>query len=161
VPAGAAGGTITGAEALVLRYADGAHNAETLLADPATGDLVIVTKIGGAGIAGAYRIPADTRPGAPVTIGRAGDVNVDPGELITGGDVSADGSVVVLRTYLHVLVWDRQPGQSIAQALAGQPCRAPAPLERQGEAVALDPDGRGYATVSEGDHPAVNRFRLP
>lgn len=83
------------------------------------------------------------------------------GQLVTGGDVSPDGSLVALRTYGQVLVWDRAPGQSVADALAGRACQAPAPAELQGEALAFTPDGRGYATLSEGVNPALNRFHLP
>lgn len=157
---GAAGGTITGVEAIDLTYADGPHNAEALLTDPVTGDLFIVTKVV-TGTAGAYRIPAGSGPGAPVTMARAGDVGVPAGSLVTGGDVSPDGSLVALRTYSAVLLWDRAEGQTVAEALAGRPCEAPRPVESQGEAVAFTADGKGYVTVSEGAHPAVNAFHVP
>lgn len=156
---GTTGGTVADVEALHLTYADGPHNAETLLADPVTGDLFIVTKVFD-GTAGAYRISAGVAAGASVTITRAGHVAVRAGQLITGGDVSPDGSLVALRTYTSVLVWDRAKGQSVAEALAKPPCSAPAPTEPQGEALAFEPDGRGYITVSEGANPALNRFRL-
>jgi hypothetical protein len=157
---GAAGGTITGVEAIPLTYADGPHNAEALLADPVTGDLFIVTKVV-TGTAGAYRIPAGSGPGAPVTMVRAGDVAVPAGSLVTGGDVSPDGSLVALRTYSAVLLWDRAEGQTVAEALAGRPCEAQRAVESQGEAIAFAADGKGYVTVSEGAHPAVNGFYLP
>jgi hypothetical protein len=154
-------GTIAGVDALTLSYADGPHDAEALLADPVTGDLFVVTKAWDGAAAGAYRIPADASPGTPAVMARAGDVAVARGELVTGGDVAADGSVVALRTYTSVLLWDRAEGRSVAEALAGTPCSAPAPAEVQGEALALDPDGRGYVTVSEGVGSPIHRFRLP
>ena len=55
---------------------------------------------------------------------RAADVGLGDGRLITGGDVSPEGSVVGLRTYTEVLLWDRGPGQTVPEALAGQPCTA-------------------------------------
>jgi hypothetical protein len=161
VAPGGAGGSIVGVEALPLTYADGARDAEALLADPVTGDLFVVSKEWGGGPTGAYRIPAGSAAGEPVTMARAGDVAVTPGELVTGGDVSPDGSLVALRTYGEVLLWDRGPDQTVAEALSGTPCAAPVEAEAQGEAVALDPDGRGYVTVSEGQNPRINRFRLP
>ena len=33
--------------------------------------------------------------------------------------------------------------------------------ERQGEAIALHPDGRGYTTLSERESATRNDFRLP
>jgi hypothetical protein len=92
---------------------------------------------------------------------RAGEVAVPEGHIVTGGDVSADGSLVAVRTYTGVYLWDRAPGQAVPEALAAEPCAAPAALERQGESVAFLADGRGYVTVSEGEHPPLHVFRLP
>ena len=49
----------------------------------------------------------------------------------------------------------------IADALAGEPCEAASAPERQGEAIALHPDGRGYTTLSERESATRNDFRLP
>jgi hypothetical protein len=157
----APGAPIAGAEALTLAYADGPRDAETLLADPVSGDLFVVSKQWDLGPTGAYRVPADAAPGAPVTMERAATVALPATDLVTGGDVSADGSLVVLRTYGSVLAWDRAPDQTVAEALTAEPCTAPVVAEAQGEAVALAPGGRGYATVSEGQNPPINWFRLP
>jgi hypothetical protein len=162
VPAGGLpAGTTAAAEVLTLTYADGPRDAETLLADPSTGDLFVVGKTWDAGSVGVYRIPADAAPGNPVAMERVGEVPALAGEMVTGGDVSVDGSLVALRTYFGVQVWDRGPGQTVADALAGEPCEAPAPLEVQGEALAFTPDGRGYVTIAEGGSPRVHRFHLP
>ena len=156
VPQGAAGGALEGVEALTLTYADGAQDAEALLADPVTGDLFVVTKVL-VGPAGVYRVPAGAGGGTTVAMDKEGDV---AGSLVTGGDMSPDGSVIGLRTYTSVLLWDRAPGQSVPEALAGPPCTAPSAAEPQGEALAIATDGRGYVTVSEGANPAIHVFRL-
>ena len=161
VPPGAVGGELAGAEALTLTYADGPRDAETLLADPVTGDLWVVSKEWAGGPAGAYPVPAGAAPGDPLAMVREGDVAGTAGALVMGGDISPDGSVVGLRTYTAVMLWDRAPGQTVAEALAGPPCTAPSAAEPQGEALALAADGRGYITVSEGANPPVNVFRLP
>jgi hypothetical protein len=160
VPAGPAGGALADVEALTLTYSDGARDAETLLSDPVSSDLFVVSKQL-VGRPGAYRIPGGAEPGGTLTMARVSDVGVDPGTLITGGDVSVDGSVVALRTYTGVLLFPRADDQTVSDALAGTPCEAPAPAEAQGEALAFDPDGRGYVTISEGVNPAINHFRLP
>jgi hypothetical protein len=157
---GKAGGTIDGVLALTLRYADGPHDAEALLADPVSGDLVIVTKTPD-GTSGAYPIPEGAAPGRTITLQRAAAVAVPKGQLVTSGDVSPDGSLIALRTYRKILVWDRAEGQPVAEALTGRPCEAPAPTERQGEALAFMPDGKGYVTLSEGKNQPINRFHLP
>ena len=153
-------GTIADVERLTLTYADGPHDAETLLADPVTGDLFVVTKQWDGKASGVYRIPADASPSAPVAMERVGEVPAVEGQLATGGDVSVDGSMVVLRTYGKVLVFGRPEGQTVAEALAGEPCEAQAPAETQGEAIAFAPGGRGYVTIAEAEKPHVNWLRL-
>jgi hypothetical protein len=150
-----------GVEALTLTYADGARDAETLLADPVSGDLFVVSKQWDGAPAGVYRIPADPPAGATVAMERVGDAAVPDGELATGGDVSADGSLVAIRTYQSVLLWDRAPDQTVAEALAGEPCKGAATAELQGESVAFLPSGEAYVTVSEGESPPINVFALP
>jgi hypothetical protein len=161
--AGSAGGTITDVQALDLTYADGPRDAETLLADPVSGDLFVVSKQWDGNPTGVYRVPAGAvrDPDAPVVMEREGDVAGLPVQLVTGGDVARDGSLVALRTYLGVLLWDRRPGETVPEALRRPPCGAPAALEPQGEAIAFAADGRGYVTISEGQSPPIHRFALP
>jgi hypothetical protein len=163
VPPGATGGTITDVRALDLSYADGPRDAETLLADPVSGDLFVVSKQWDGRPTGVYRVPADAvrDPDAPVVMEREGDVAGLPVQLVTGGDVAPDGSLVALRTYLGVLLWDRRPGETVPQALSRSPCGAPAALEPQGEAIAFAAGGRGCVTISEGENPPIHRYGLP
>ena len=78
--------------------------------------------------------------------------------LATGGDISRDGTLIAIRTYGGVWVWQRPASASMADVFATQPCEATSAVEQQGEAVAFDPDGTGYTTVSEGESPALNHF---
>ena len=151
---------------LTLHYPTGPVDAEALLVDPVTGDLVIVGK----------------RPrSAPVfaadaaAIADGGDVQLrqvatldaaptggPPGPLglVTGGDVSPDGSVVLLRTYLSVAAYPRPEGEPLAAAFAGMPCAAPRADEPQGEAVGFLADGSAYVTISEGTAQPINRVAV-
>jgi hypothetical protein len=133
------------AESFELHYPDGAHDAEALMVDPVADDLVIVTKVPG-GDSALYTTPA----AAPGALRLAGGINLGPGQLVTAGDISAAGDTIVLRTYTGVFVWSRGPGEAIATALGRAPCAAPAPADRQGEAIALVPAGTAYLTTSEG-----------
>ena len=170
------GGTLAGAEALELTYPSGSVDAEALLVDPVTGDLIVVTKVI-EGTSTILRAAADDLvPGAPITMEEAGTVTVTdpgpvdgatfPGTLVTGADISPDGSVVVLRTYKEVLVHARPEGASVAEALAGEPCAVPVPGEPQGEAVAVTGAGDALVTISElgptpaGDPLPVHRIAL-
>ncbi len=141
-----------------LRYPDGRHNAEALLRDPVSGDLVVVTKRR-SGRARIY-VARDPAAGATTTMRRRGSVEVDDGEEVTAGDVSADGRTIVLRTYTSAYVWTRRPGERVAAALKRTPCTAGAGLaaEGQGEALALAADGRAFYTVPEGPTPPIRRY---
>jgi hypothetical protein len=145
------------ADRLQLRYPDGAHDAEALLVDPLRGDLVIVTKVLGA--AGAYRASARLPAGSLTTLRAGPAINLS---LVTAGDVSADGRVVVLRSYDRVAVWIRRGRERLTTTLRRAPCLSRTSLagEGQGEAIALDRHGTSFLTVAEGS-PAVLRRYVP
>lgn len=166
--------TLAGIERLTLRYPDGAHDAETLIVDPVSGDLIIVTKdAGGSQI---FRATGRLDANSTATLELVGRIDVSQlkrrtefpadapplaragGALATGGDISPSGDLIVIRTYSAVWMWSRAPGQSIGEALTAPPCEASSAAEQQGEAIAFDADGRGYVTVSEGEHPALHHF---
>ena len=145
------------ADELTFTYPDGAHDAETFVVDPVTGDLFIVTKnwslIGRSAV---YRAPAGLAAGSKTVLQKVGEVNAPRTSLLTGGDVSPDGSLVAIRSYTAVRLYQRAPGQTIAGALTTKPCTGPRPNERQGEAVGFSVDGGSYATISEGTNPVLH-----
>lgn len=150
-------------EELRITYPDGAHDAETLLVDPADGGLYVVTK-DDSGPSALYRYPAPIRARAVVTLERLVAIpGTDRNEMWqrtpTGGDIAADGGRVALRLYHQVWLWPRAPGQALSEAIAAEPCVASQQEEHQGEAIAFDPDGRGYLTISEGLRPPIWSFR--
>jgi len=159
--AGGGPGATAQARRIVLRYPDGAHDAEALLVDPSSGTVVIVTKDYG----GVARVYVAGRPStdSATTMRRAGRVRLGVGDAVTAGDVSANGRTIVLRTYQRAFVWSRQPGTSIASAMRRRPCAARGDLlrEGQGEALALSQDGRAFYTVPEGGRPALRRYAPP
>lgn len=164
-PTVGASGTIAlgGVEALRLRYPDGAHNAEALLADPQTGELVIVEKTSSGGTARVYRAPAGLQAGSLTTMSLAGTLSLPTGSthLVTGADLSADGTQLAVRTYARVLLWNRDPAGTLWAPFATTPCTGPLPSESQGEAIAFHPNGRGYVTVSEGSNQQLHNYTAP
>lgn len=145
-------------DAFDLTYPDGPHDAETLLVDPATGDVYIVTKeVLGESVVFFAAAPAhgDRLELVAVDSLSFGSAALLGGRLITGGDVAPDGGQVILRSYDRAFVFRRWPGSPLATSFATEPCRVPIAAEPQGEAVAFTPDGRGYVTVSEGPRPAI------
>lgn len=147
-----------GVAALRLRYPDGAHDAEALVVDPRTGALVIIEKTSAGGDARVYSAPAGLRAGGLTTLGLVGRLALPAGSLnvVTGADLSADGTQLAVRTYTQVLLWNRPLGASLWAPFARPPCAGPTPMELQGEAVAFLANGRGYVTVSEGANPVLH-----
>ena len=167
--------TLADVERLTLHYPDGPHDAETLMIDPVSGDLIIVTKdTAGAEV---FRVAGTLDANAAATLELVGRIDFGSlkrrvafpddapvlarvgGAFATGGDISPSGDMIAIRTYSAVWLWSRSPGQSIGEALARAPCEAATAAEKQGEAIAFDADGRGYVTSSEGEHPALHHFR--
>lgn len=121
-----------------VRYADGPHNAEALVMDPASGRLLILTKelLGGA----VYQLPDDL--GAdPVATARQVPGARLPG-LVTDAAALPGGGEVAIRTYTHVFVF-AVPGW-------GQQASAPLPEQRQGESLTVASDGTRLLVGTEG-----------
>jgi hypothetical protein len=148
-----ASGTTAPAKRMELRYPDGPHDAETLLVDPRSGQVVVVTKEL-SGRSGIY-----VARGSQETLRLAGHIDFGLAGLATGGDVSADGRVIAIRTYGNVFAWRHTPGTSLVAALRRKPCVSPTPLrEGQGEALALTRNGGAFYTVPEGEHATIRRY---
>lgn len=150
--------TLSRAAVHPFTYAEGRLDAEAVLVDIDGTEAVVITK----GIdfpSGIYRIPLQGGDGDATVLERVADFTV--GEPVSGADLSADGAVVAVRTPTRVLLFDRAPGADLAESLSGTPCEAPSAPERQGEAIALHPDGRGYTTLSARESTARHEFRVP
>jgi hypothetical protein len=135
------------------------HNVETLLADPVTGDILLVTK-DYAGETYIFRKQPPHVDGEFSTLEAAGalDFSTKPlsGNATTAGDVSPLGDLIVVRTYTtQAYVWRRDATMNVAEALAGEPCEVELPAERQGETIAFSADGASFFTISEGTNQPI------
>ena len=154
---------LDGVDRITLVYPDGAHNAETLLVDPLTADVFIVTK-STKGDSRVFRAPAPLAAGAAVTMkdtGVALRFGVPPlggDERATAGDISVRGDKIVVRTRSSAFLWRRSEGQTVTQAMTGVPCPVPLRTEPQGEAFGFAADDSGYYTTSEGKGEPIYWF---
>jgi hypothetical protein len=164
----APGVALSGVERIDLNYPDSTYDAEALLVDPRSGDLVIVTK-SPLGMSHLMVAPAAALVnGSTVTLRDDGiiqiippvKVSTFPGTWVTGVDISSDGSLILLRTYQAVLAFTRASGQSVTDALHGQSSNAPQTDETQGEANAIASDTSRYITISEGVHEPIHSFAI-
>lgn len=121
-----------------VTYRDRPHDAETLLADPTSTRLWIVTKQLAHGRL--YELP-DRLSRSEVNVARP--VHQEGG-LVTDGAVSPDGSRYVLRDYLNARILDGLPQGTLAETVF-------LPLQPQGEAVTWTSDGRALLIASERD----------
>lgn len=131
-------------EKVTLKYPGGARDAESLMVDPISGDIFIVSKRDS--INTLYRLPA----------GKFGEGEVELEELIklpftsaTAADISADGSQILVKNYTEIYYWKRKEGESIEQAMSREPTQLPYSPEPQGEAIGFRPDGKVFYTLSE------------
>ncbi|MCA9597584.1 MAG: hypothetical protein KC776_29925 [Myxococcales bacterium] len=155
--------TLAGATAFGLRYSDDAvHDAETLMFDPVSRSLYIVTKTT-IGKSGVYRLALPLSTAHDNIAQLVGDIDTPSNgergsERATGGDISSDGGLVVVKTYTRVYLWPRTKGVTVEQALSTEPCPGAVAKEEQGEAVGFAADGSGYFTASEGKHQPLYFF---
>jgi hypothetical protein len=75
----------------------------------------------------------------------------------TAGDISPDGSEVIVRGYANASLWSRPVGGDIGDAFAGPATSVQILSEPQGEAIGFDTDG-SYYTTSEDLHQPIYYF---
>ncbi|RSD22800.1 esterase-like activity of phytase family protein [Amycolatopsis eburnea] len=133
-----------------LTYPDGQHDTEALLMDKSGTPYLITKDI--LGEARVYRPSGPMASPGPTNLEKVGSLKIQTTDtqggpvgsigsvLVTGGASMADGSVVALRTYTDAYVYAVPDGDLLA-ALQRNPVRIPLPGEKQGEAIAFDPDG--------------------
>ena len=144
--------TISDVETIMLRYPDGHLDAETLLVDPVTGDLYVVTKR--STTVHVYRAPFPQSTSAPVMMEPVTTLTLDPvpgagdpAQGAVGGDIAPSGLETLIKTYTKMFLWTRSAPD--APLFSHAPTAVPYTVEPQGEAVAWAADGSGYFTLSE------------
>lgn len=137
---------------ITLQFPFGRSDAETLMLDPLTGDIYLVTKGNSPVIVLRAPAPLSTTDEIlmePVTTLTLAHVSGTPssGQGAVGGDISPSGLEVLIKTYNRVYYWHRASGES--SFFGNSPVVLPYTREPQGEAIAWADDAGGYFTVSE------------
>lgn len=146
--------TFSGVDRFILNYPEGLHDAETLMVDPITGDVVIATKASGTTRVYKANLNALT-PGGEATMKLVAAIGFD---VASGGDISPDGSQIAIRNEFRAVLWTRCAGQSLGDALDPEPVTLPLLAEANGESLTFLADRSGYVTTSEGAGAAINFF---
>lgn len=133
-------------EKITYRYPDGPRDAEALMVDPGTKDIFIISKESAE--TGIYRLPFPQSTGEVMTAEKLGAI---PGvSIVTSGDISSDGSEILIRTYLAAYYWKKKDGETIGQTLSRTSDKQLfVALEPQGEAICFDRQANGFYTISE------------
>jgi hypothetical protein len=133
-----------GAEALRFRYPDGKRDAETLMIDPRTKDLYIISKREDRVLCYRAAYPQSTSEVTSMEL-------LGPLMLynVTAGDISPSGGEILLKAYSTIKYWRVAEGATIWETLQGESKRLPYEVEPQGESIAWAADESGYFTVSE------------
>ncbi len=129
-----------------MGYPDGARDAETLLTEPSTGRLYVVSKVVFGG--GVYAAPADLRADRVNRLERVGSVTA----LVTDGAFFPDGRHLVLRSYTRAFVHAWPSLDPVGDFSL--------PEQEQGEGIAVGADDRLYLS-SEGRHAPLLEVELP
>jgi hypothetical protein len=130
-----------------LVYPEGPRDAESLMADPATGRLYVVSK----GVFGGsvYAAPERLRADRPNQLTEGGPVL----PIATDAAFFPDGRHIIVRNYSEAAVYSWPELDEVG--------RFGLPDQQQGEGLAVDPlDGTIYAS-SEGLYAPVLRISLP
>ncbi|WP_107038419.1 hypothetical protein [Brumimicrobium mesophilum] len=131
-------------ERMEFTYPDGPRDAETIMIDPTTKDLYFVSKRDYRSIV--YRASYPQAIGERTELEKLAQL---PFNWAVAGDISADGSQIGIKVKTKIYYWERNPQESIIDALQRQPETLPYTLEPQGESFAWTEDGSGYFTLSE------------
>ena len=145
--------------AIELIYPDGPRDAEALLFDERSEELLIVTKRDEK--ARIYAIDLKTtRDSEPNTLEFIGVLKIDPlpqdlppmrryFHYITAADQHENGSVLI-KNYFRAWLYANPEKKLLKELLVSEtPIQLPYNLEQQGEAMAFDLEGVGYYTTSE------------
>ncbi|MBT4575089.1 MAG: T9SS type A sorting domain-containing protein [Candidatus Cloacimonetes bacterium] len=152
--------TIYDAETISVQYPTANYDAETLLHDPLTNDLYIVTKrLQGSPVGHdeVYRAEFPQSTTQTIVMEDVGDLSYPPSldpyggayHGATAGEISPLGDEILIKTYTHVYYWKRHQNQTLVGAFQNDYNSVTYMLEPQGEAICWEPHCNGYFTTSE------------
>ncbi|MGI9243824.1 MAG: fibronectin type III domain-containing protein, partial [Verrucomicrobiales bacterium] len=159
--------TLSGIDALPMTFPGTTkYDCETLLVDPKSGDIYLVSRdrdaVSGK-VSFVFRNPAPHVAGVNVTLELVTSFSAP--EEIKGGDISPDGTQILLRSgkndaQVDARWWSWDTTSSLVTVFARPGCFVPAALEPQGEAIAFAPDGLSYYTISEDPNQPIYHYTL-
>jgi hypothetical protein len=146
--------TIDSYQKISFRYSDGSRDAETILIDPITNDIFIISKR-------EFNVQIYHLPFPQNTTG----VNIlepilkVPYFMITSGGISSDGKEIMLRSYNNYFYWYRKENETVLQTLSRDHDKIlPFVKESQEEGFCFDKNNNGFFSVGEKTNENENKL---
>jgi hypothetical protein len=148
--------TVSVSQTITYTYPEGPRDAETLMIDPANGDIYIISKRENQ--VGLFKIPFPY-PNEKIVAKKITDL---PYTYIVAGDIASDRSAIVIKDYNSVYHFSLVKDQKIEDALLEKPYLPPYVREPQGESICWSMDSKSFFTLSEESpgkiHPVLYRY---
>ncbi|MFZ1700053.1 MAG: hypothetical protein WBO10_09350 [Pyrinomonadaceae bacterium] len=146
-----------GVESVTFAYPDSDQDAETLLVEPRSGDIYVVTKRV-SGPAGVYRVQPDFSSSQTIKAERVAALSVPaiPNGFVTGGDISPDGMHLIICDYTRAYEFDLPAESSFEEVFRQTAVPIDLGQRKLGEAICYSVDGTSlYATSERDDSPLI------
>jgi hypothetical protein len=157
-----------------FRYPDGPRDVEAVVADPARGSIVLLSKRDWPPVL--YEVPLHPASDDTIVARRLGPIESLPAPTRqdrehavftkewhwqpTGMDISPDGRLAVILTYRGVYLYYLDPDRSLFESLSGQAYRFGLGNFRDAESIAFSADGRSIYVTLEGRHAPLLRIDI-
>lgn len=144
-------------EKIAFQYSDGIkYDSECLMVDQSTKDIYVITKSDLLDPKSTSNLFKIKYPQSTKQINTAEFVLTVPFSTVTGGDISADNSEILIRTYLEVFYTKLRPNESIKDSFRRNFSNLPYLFEPQGEAICFEATPKpNYFTTSDSQVPKV------
>jgi len=149
------GGLSPGIQRFDIELPSSRGEVAALLVDPDTKDPLVFTSTATA--SSLYRVSSDQNPGRALVADLVARTSI-PLKPVVDADISTDGSIIALRTPTDLWLWERESGESITEAISGEPCTTPTSGETIGAMVSTSPE---VFALNPGVNDQFSRFTMP
>ena len=145
-----------------LSYETGSIDIEAIAWDPPSQQIMLLSK-GRGGTVHLFAFDPESPTNTPLKslyqfpISPANGLNP---ERITAMDITQDGSLIAVRNYVSLFLWERDVDSTLSKTLSAKPCTYELPLQKQGESIGFSDDGQSLWTLSEGKNQPLLELKL-
>lgn len=142
-------------DVLTLKFPNGPRDAESLMIDPISKQIYIVSKREKE--VSLYKTKQlFFKDGDKVVLEKLIKL---PYSWVTSGDISKDGHHIVIKTLTTIYYWHRNSNESVEDAMAKPAKELAYVVEKQGEGITITPNNDGYVTISEGKNAPIYFYK--